>query len=169
MADNFPGSILYGSAGVPIHGRDGKILCASMPFRTSAVIVIDWGEDDVDICAFWVGHGGQVGYSHGSKTEANGYSQLWETRDNTTGGPERVVAGYKGAHFPEGATWEVHLNWWEGGPGTAEVTIKPPVGDPITVTAQVSHSNRNHPASASDPGIRVIFNRDNTIKEVIPI
>lgn len=168
MAQNFPGSILHGGANVPIHGRDGKILCSAMPYRTAAVIVVDWAEDDVDICAFWVGHGGEVGYHHENQTEANGYGQLWESRDNTSGGPERVVAGYAGAHFPEGSAWEVHLNWYRGGPGAAEVTIKPPVGRPITVTAEVAN-NDAHSATGSDPGVRVIFNRDNSIKEVILI
>lgn len=165
MPANFPGAVLHGQTNVPIYGRGGKILCSSPMARTTAVIVVDWGEGDVDICAFWVGHGGEVGWHHGSESNAGGYGQFWETNDNTAGGPERVVAGYVGAHFPEGSTWEVHLNWYEGGPGPAEVTIKPPEGRPITVTANVGTRTRNA-ASSTDPGVRVTFGRDNTIRLV---
>ncbi len=163
---SFPGSLLYGnSSNLPIFGRYGKLLYSSKLMTTQATVVIDWGDDDVDICAHWVGFGGNVGYGLNATTEAGIYSQYWESNDNTDGGPETVIAGVKADSFPQSATWRVHLNWFRGGPGTAEVTIKPPVGDPVTITSNVAN-RAGESAETSDPGVEVVFNNNNTIMRV---
>ena len=163
---SFPGSLLYGnSSNLPIFGRYGKLLYSSKLMTTQATVVIDWGDDDVDICAHWVGFGGYVGYHHNETTEAGIYTQYWKSNDNVDGGPETVIAGVKADSFPQSATWRVHLNWYRGGPGTAEVTIKPPKGDPVTITSNVANRS-NEKALASDPGVEVVFNNNNTIMRV---
>lgn len=165
MAYNFPGSILFGETGEPIYGSSGSPLYSSSMMTQYGIVEVDWGEDDVDICAYWVaGNNAPVGYGHteGGITETGALAQYWSSSDNTEGGPETVAVGVTGGHIPAGTKWRVHLNWFEGGPGTATVTITMQNGDTRSITSTVARRT-NSPANTSDPGVEITFGPNDTV------
>lgn len=169
MATNRGGTILFGhSSNKPLFGSSGRVLHSLFPFKTTAVIVIDWEEDDIDICAYWVGHEGNVGWTYGTTSSSGGYRQNWKSGDRTQGGPETVTAGVDAVSFAQGDAWRVHLNWFRGGPGVCSVTINPPVGNPLEVSS-VAVGSRGGPATTQDPGLEVVFNENGTISNVTRI
>lgn len=166
---NAKGSILHGGTDVPIFGANGRILFSD-GLKDSALIVIDWGDDDVDICAYWAGTvdspvagtDKEVGYGWHVHTEDNGYEQYWETNDNITGGPEKVLVGVADGVIPDNAMWKVHLNWFHGGPGTATVTVYW-MGQVQTDEFAVSRRNNNK-ADRQDCGAIVVFQAGGAIR-----
>lgn len=169
---NAKGSILYGGTDVPIFGANGRILFSD-GLKDSALIVIDWDDLDVDICAYWVGtvgrpaSGAEVGYGWSVHTEDNGYEQYWETNDNVTGGPEKVLVGVADGVIPDGAVLNVHLNWFGGGPGTATVTVYW-MGRVRSREGVVVNQRTRYKADRQDPGVRVVFHAGGDI-EIAPL
>jgi len=168
MAYNFPGSILYGTSGEPIFGSSGRPLYSSSMMTQFGIVEIDWGENDVDICAYWVaGDNAAVGWNQtpGGITETGTMAQYWSSSDNTTGGPEIVAVGVTSGHIPAGSKWRVHLNWYAGGPGTATVTITMSNGATRSITSGVA-MRTGLAAGTSDPGVEITFGPNDTILSI---
>lgn len=169
------GQVLCGRAGLPLYGRNGTILYAE-PVSMAVDIVISWtGGSDVDICACFDVVGGSVGYSHGDTISGDGFTANW-SGDNTSGGPETVRIEYSGnrssladVHF------DIHANWFsvgtdsEGhelsGGGPATVTATDAKGNTKTFTIMPGTS-KHRAANTGDPGVRLNFNVNGTLKSI---
>lgn len=170
------GQILHGGSGNPLFGKNGTILYAQ-PCTMAVNIIVAWsGGKDVDICACYNVVPGSIGYSHGSKIEQDGFVAEWTSLDNTSGGPETVQISYSGnrssladVHF------DVHANWYSvgtdsngnelSGGGPATVTATDAQGTSLTFTIMPATSKRRA-ANAGDPGVRLNFNANGTLKSL---
>ena len=167
MAD---GEILRGASGLPLYGKNGTLLYKS-PITMSCSIVIAWsGGDDLDICAFFTHlSGSQMGYGHASSISEGGFTGSWPSGDNTQGGPETVNIGYSGSDGLSGKSFEVRTNWYETGEGkvggSATVTATDGKGNVFTYTVNPATS-KHRAANTGDPGVRIYFNYDGTIREI---
>ena len=169
------GQVLRGGGGLPLYGRNGTILYAQ-PVSMSVSIVISWeGGKDVDIYACFDAVSGAVGYSHGSSINADGFTASW-SGDNTSGGPENVSIGYSGNRSSLAAVhFDVHANWYSV--GTDSEGNEQSGGGPATITATDSAGNvksytlmpgtsKHRAATAGDPGARLNFNANGTLKSI---
>ena len=170
------GQVLCGRAGLPLYGKNGTILY-DQPVSMSVDIVISWsGGKDVDICACYDVVGGTIGYSHGSEISGNGFTANWTSGDNTSGGPETVHLAYSGnrssladVHF------DIHANWYSvgtdsdgnelSGGGPATVTATDSKGTTKSFTIMPSTS-KHRAATTGDPGVRINFNTNGTLKSI---
>ncbi len=169
------GQILRGGSRLPLYGKNGTLLYAQ-PVSMSVAIVISWeGGKDVDIYACFDVVSGAVGYAHGSSINADGFTASWGG-DNTSGGPENVSIGYSGnrssladVHF------DVHANWYSV--GTDSEGNEQSGGGPATITATDSAGNvksytlmpgtsKHRAATLGDPGARLNFNANGTLKSI---
>lgn len=171
MAD---GEILRGNrwTALPLHGKNGTLLYATA-VSMSCNITISWENgNDVDICAFYTHHpGATIGYNHGSEINVgDGFTAQWTSGDNTSGGPETVSLAYSGSSSTGGKSFEIHTNWYSVGKDQAS-------GGNVTVTATDARgttkaftlmpaTSKGRAATASDPGARINFNPDGTIKSI---
>lgn len=171
MAD---GEILRGNrwTALPLHGKNGTLLYATA-VSMSCNITISWENgNDVDICAFYTHHpGATIGFGHGSEINVgDGFTAQWTSGDNTSGGPETVSLAYSGSSGIGGKSFEIHANWYSVGNGQAS-------GGNATVTATDARgttkaftlmpaTSKGRAATASDPGARINFNPDGTIKSI---
>lgn len=171
MAD---GEILRGNrwTALPLHGKNGTLLYATA-VSMSCNITISWENgNDVDICAFYTHHpGAAIGYNHGSEINVgDGFTAQWTSGDNTSGGPETVSLAYSGSSSTGGKSFEIHANWFSVGKDQAS-------GGNVTVTATDARgttkaftlmpaTSKGRAATASDPGARINFNPDGTIKSI---
>lgn len=170
------GEILRGASGLPVYGKNGTILY-STPITMSISVVISWsGGKDVDICAFYSHGGGSVGYGHDSSINVgDGFTANWTSGDNTSGGPETVSLAYSGSRGLKGKSFEIHANWYSVGTDSDGNELSG--GGPATVTATDSKgtswsftimpgTSKHRAAQAGDPGVRVNFNNDGTLKDI---
>lgn len=169
------GEILHGASGMPLYGKNGTILY-STPITMSVNVVISWsGGKDVDICAFYSHGGGSVGFSHGSSINVgDGFTANW-SGDNTSGGPETISLSYSGSNGLKDKSFEIHANWYSvgtdsdgnelSGGGPATVTATDSKGKSLSFTIMPGTSKRRA-AQAGDPGVRINFNFDGTIKNI---
>lgn len=171
MAD---GEILRGNrwTALPLHGKNGTLLYATA-VSMSCNITISWENgNDVDICAFYTHHPGvAIGYGHESEiTVGDGFTAQWTSGDNTSGGPETVSLAYSGSSGIGGKSFEIHTNWYSVGKdqasgGNATVTATDARGTTKAFTLMPATS-KGRAATASDPGARINFNPDGTIKSI---
>ena len=175
MAD---GEILRGNrwTALPLHGKNGTLLYATA-VSMSCNITISWENgNDVDICAFYTHNASlSMGYGHSSSSEGDsinlgdGFTATWGG-DNTSGGPENITLAYQGSSGIGGKSFEIHANWYSVGKDQAS-------GGNVTVTATDARgttkaftlmpaTSKGRAATASDPGARVNFNPDGTIKSI---
>ena len=174
MAD---GEVLFGKPGLPIYGKNGTILYRTQ-ITMSCSIVISWtGGNDVDICAFYSHNATQsIGYEHaGSINLGDGFTATWGG-DNTSGGPETVNLAYSGSQGLGDKSFEIHANWYsvgtdsegneQSGGGPATVTATDAKGNAKTYTIMPATSKRRA-AQSGDPGVRINFKNDGTIKEIV--
>ena len=172
MAD---GEILRGNrwTALPLYGKNGTLLYQTA-VSMSCNIVISWsGGSDVDICAFFSHYPSvTIGYNHGSEINVgDGFTAQWTSGDNTSGGPETVSLAYSGSHGIGGKSFEIHTNWYSvgssdqasGGPATITVTDAKGTTKSLTITPATS---KGRAATAADPGVRINFNTDGTIKSI---
>lgn len=172
------GQVLRGGGGLPLYGKDGTLLYAS-PVSMSVSIVISWeGGKDVDIYAKFDAVDGAVGYSHcenGATISSNGFSIHW-SGDNTSGGPETVDIAYSGSRSSlADVHFEIHANWYsvgtdaEGnemsGGGAATITATDSSGNVKSFTLMPGTS-KGRAANAGDPGARLNFNSNGTLKSI---
>ena len=170
------GQVLCGRGGLPLYGRNGTLLYAT-PVSMSVDIVISWsGGKDVDICGVYNVIGGSIGWSHDNSISGSGFVANWTSGDNTQGGPETVHLSYSGnrssladVHF------DIHANWFsvgtdsEGnqlsGGGPATVTATDAKGNTKTFTIMPGTS-KGRAANTGDPGVRLNFNTNGTLKSI---
>ena len=171
------GDILRGKSGHPLYGKNGTILY-STPITMSINVVISWsGGKDVDICAFYSHGGGSLGYGHvdgGTIDVGDGFTAS-HGGDNTSGGPETVSLAYSGSKGLKGKSFEIHANWYsvgtdsdgneESGGGPATVTATDSKGTSRSFTIMPGTS-KHRAAQAGDPGVRINFNNDGTLKDI---
>lgn len=169
------GQILRGASGLPLYGKNGTLLYAT-PMTMAVSIVISWtGGKDVDICAFYSHGGGQLGYGHDASIDVgDGFTASWGG-DNTSGGPENVSLAYSGSLGLKGKSFEIHANWYsvgtdsegneESGGGPATVTATDAKGNVKSFTIMPATS-KHRAAQAGDPGVRINFNNDGTLKDI---
>lgn len=171
------GQIVRGKPGIPLYGKNGTLLYQT-PFSMSCSIVISWsGGKDVDICAFYSHYSSaSMGYSHGNSIDVgDGFTASWGG-DNTSGGPETVSLAYSGSNSLGGKSFEIHANWFSV--GTDDQGNQLSGGGPATVTATdakgttksftiMPATSKGRAATAADPGVRINFNNDGTIKEIV--
>lgn len=164
------GELLHGAAGLPLYGKNGTLLYKT-PVGMSCSIVISWsGGDDLDICAYYTHNSGQqMGFSHGSDIDlGDGFTGHW-SGDNTSGGPERVDLAYSGTQGLAGKSFDIRTNWYRtgegkaGGPATVTATDSKGHSFSYTLTASTSEGRG---ANTGDPGVRIYFNFDGSIKEI---
>lgn len=173
MAEN---EILRGKPGLPLYGKKGTILYAT-PVEMSCNIVISWdGGKDVDICAYYTHYPDvTMGFGHGTEIDdEKGFTGSW-SGDNTSGGPENVSIAYSGAQGLKGKSFEIHANWYrvgtnedgeeESGGGNATVKATDAKGNEKSFTLMPG-TNKGKAATAGDPGCRINFNNDGTIKDI---
>lgn len=170
------GEILHGGGGNPLFGKNGTILYA-VPCTMSVSIVISWsGGKDVDICACYNVVPGTIGFSHDSKIEENGFLAEWTSGDNTTGGPETIRLSYSGERSSlANVHFDVHANWYSVGSdsngnaltggGPATVTATDANGTSLSYTIMPS-SALHRAANIGDPGVRINFNANGTLKSI---
>ena len=165
------GEILCVAGGLPLYGKNGTLLYRT-PVSMSCTIVIGWsGGDDLDICAFYTHNSSQqMGFSHGSSIDlGDGFTGAWTSGDNTQGGPESVSIAYSGSQGLAGKSFEVRTNWYRTGEGkaggAATVTATDAKGNSFSYTLSASTSE-GRGANTGDPGVRIYFNFDGTIKEI---
>lgn len=170
------GEILRGASGLPVYGKNGTLLY-STPITMAISVVISWsGGKDVDICAFYSHGGGSVGYSHDSTIDVgDGFTANWTSGDNTSGGPETVSLAYSGSRGLKGKSFEIHANWYSvgtdsdgnelsgGGPATVTATDSKGTSRSFTIMPGTS---KHRAAQAGDPGVRINFNNDGTLKDI---
>jgi len=169
------GEILRGNrwTALPLYGRNGTILYQTA-VSMSCNIVISWsGGSDVDICAFFSHYpSATIGYNHGSEINVgDGFTAQWTSGDNTSGGPETVSLAYSGLRGIGGKSFEIHTNWYSvgsgdqtsGGPATITATDANGTTKTLTITPATS---KGRAATAADPGVRINFNTDGTIKSI---
>ena len=171
------GDILHGGGGNPLFGKSGEILF-STPCTMSVEIVISWtGGKDVDICACYNIVPGTIGYGQGaSKIEQDGFAAEWTSGDNTDGGPETVKISYAGER-PSLADihFDIHANWYSAGTdsngnelsggGPATVTARDAAGTSMQYTIMPGTS-KHRAANIGDPGVRINFNANGTLKSI---
>ncbi len=180
--------LLHGKRGHLLFGKNNTLLFKD-EIAMSAQITISWTDgDDVDICAFWSKTPNLIaGYSY-TAGESNGFKTVWTTSDNTTGGPEKVDIEYVGGMTLGKVTFDVHTNWYRV--KTVSGDEEEPLGGNCTVTVVgkikqngqwVTYSgntksatfhpanNRRNPARSGDPGIRITFNNNGTIKGIVAL
>ena len=170
MAD---GEILRGNrwTALPLHGKNGTLLYATA-VSMSCSIVISWtGGTDIDVCSFYSHFpSASVGWSHGdSINTGDGFIANW-AGDNTSGGPENITLAYQGSSGIGGKSFEIHTNWYSVGKdqasgGNATVTLTDARGTTKAFTLMPATS-KGRAATASDPGARINFNPDGTIKSI---
>lgn len=174
------GHLLYGKRNTLLY-KDGIAM--------SAHINISWTDgDDVDICAFWSKTPDIIaGFSY-TGGERDGFTTTWTSSDNTTGGPEEVDIAYSGGAALGKVTFDVHTNWYRvktvgsdeeeplGGNCTVTITGKilkngEMVNYPNNTKTLTFHpaNNRRSPARSGDPGIRITFNNNGTIKGIVAL
>ena len=170
------GEVLRGRSGLPLYGKNGTILYAE-PVTMSVDITVSWsGGKDVDICACFDVVSGEIGFGHSSEINADGFVARWTSGDNTSGGPETVHIEYSGSrsslldvHF------DVHANWYST--GTDDQGNELSGGGPATISATDSAGNtksftlmpatsKHRAATAGDPGARLSFNVNGTLKSI---
>lgn len=172
------GEILRGNfwTALPLYGKNGTLLYATS-IAMSCSIVISWsGGTDIDICAFYTHFpSGKMGYSYGSSqgytvNDGNGFSATWGG-DNTSGGPENITLAYQGAYGIVGKSFEIHANWYSTGSsssgGNVTVTATDSRGTVKSMTFTPAHT-KSKAAQPGDPGVRINFNTDGTIKSITP-
>jgi len=169
------GQVLRGGGGLPLHGRNGTVLYAK-PVSMSVSIVISWeGGKDVDIYACFNTVPGAVGYAYDNSIDADGFTASWGG-DNTTGGPENVSIGYSGNRSSlANVHFDVHANWYsvgtdsegneESGGGPATITATDSAGNVKTYTLMPGTS-KHRAANDGDPGARLNFNFNGTLKSI---
>ena len=174
MAD---GEILRGKPGLPLYGKNGTILYRTAISMTCNIVISWTGGKDVDICAFYTHFSSAtMGYSHGNSiNDGNGFTASWGG-DNTSGGPETVSLAYSGSNGLKGKSFEIHANWFsvgtdgqgneQTGGGPATVTATDAKGTTKSYTIMPATS-KGRAATAADPGVRINFNNDGTIKEIV--
>lgn len=170
------GQVLCGRGGLPLYGKNGTLLYGSV-VSMAVDIVISWtGGSDVDICALFNVVSGSIGYSHGYTIDGNGFHADWTSGDNTSGGPETVSISYSGnrasladVHF------DIHANWYAVGNDSQGQELSG--GGPATVTATDSRgtvktftimpgTSKHRAANTGDPGVRLNFNSNGTLKSI---
>lgn len=169
------GQVLNGRGGLPLYGKNGTILYATI-VSMSVDVVISWtGGKDVDICGCYNVVSGSVGYSHGDSINAGGFVANWDG-DNTSGGPESVHLSYSGNRSSLADVYfDIHANWFsvgtdsegneESGGGPATVTATDSKGTVKTFTIMPGTS-KHRAANTGDPGVRINFNTNGTIKSI---
>lgn len=174
MAD---GEILRGKPGLPLYGKNGTILYRTAISMTCNIVISWTGGNDVDICAFYSHNASlSVGYGHsGSINLDDGFTATW-SGDNTSGGPETVDLAYSGSQGLGGKSFEIHANWYsvgtdgegneQSGGGPATVTATDAKGNTKTYTIMPATS-KGRAAQSGDPGVRINFNNDGTIKNIV--
>ena len=173
MAD---GEVLRGKPGLPLYGKNGTILYRTAISMTCNIVISWTGGRDVDICAFYTHHpGASMGYGHDSTiTVGDGFTASWGG-DNTSGGPETVSLAYSGSNGIGGKSFEIHANWYSV--GTDGEGNEQTGGGPATVTATDAQGNtksytimpatsKGRAAQSGDPGVRINFNNDGTLKSI---
>ena len=171
------GQVLHGKGDLPLFGKNGTILFAAQT-SMSVDIVISWeGGNDVDICAFYnVASGTQIGFSHGDTIDVNGFHAQWTSGDNTQGGPETVHLSYSGNRSSLADVYfDIHANWFsvgtdaegneQSGGGPATVTATDARGTTKSFTIMPATS-KHRAAQSGDPGVRINFNTNGTIKSI---
>lgn len=173
MAD---GQVLRGKPDFPLFGKSGTLLYAT-PCSMSVSIVIAWsGGKDVDICGCYNVVGGSIGYNHGSKISQNGFVADWTSGDNTNGGPETVSLSYSGTRKSlADVCFDIHTNWFSvgkdadgneiGGGGPANITATDAKGNSFSCEVNPATS-KGRAATTGDPGVRINFNMNGTIKSI---
>ena len=168
------GEILRGNrwTALPLYGKNGTLLYQTAVSMTCSIVISWSGGNDVDICAFYTHHpGAKIGYSYdNSITVGDGFTAQWTSGDNTSGGPETVSLAYSGASGIGGKSFEIHTNWYSVGNdqasgGNATVTATDAKGATKTFTIMPA-ANKGTAATASDPGCRINFKPDGTIKSI---
>ena len=168
MAD---GEILRGNrwTALPLYGKNGTLLYAPA-VSMSCSIVISWtGGNDIDVCSFYSHYpSASVGWSHGdSINTGDGFIASW-AGDNTSGGPENITLAYQGSNGIAGKSFEVHANWYSTGSGSGgdvTVTATDGMGNVKSMTFTPAHT-KSKAAQPGDPGVRINFNTDGTIKSI---
>ena len=169
------GQVLHGKGGLPVFGKNGTILYAAQ-VSMAVDIVISWeGGNDVDICAFFNVVSGSVGYSHGDTIDGNGFHANW-SGDNTSGGPETLRIEYSGGRSSlADVCFDIHANWFsvgrdaegneQSGGGPATVTATDSKGTTKSFTIMPATS-KGRAAQSGDPGVRLNFNTNGTLKSI---
>lgn len=161
--------ILRGRTQYPLYGKNGTLLYSTAVSMTCAIVISWTGGSDVDICGFFSHYpDAQVGWSHGASIDCgDGFSASWGG-DNTSGGPETVDLAYSGNAGISGKSFEIHANWYSTGSGSggpATVTATDSAGNTKSYT--ISPSSSTHKAATpSNPGVRINFNNDGTLKSI---
>ena len=177
------GQVLHGKGGLPVFGKNGTILYAAQ-VSMAVDIVISWeGGNDVDICAFYNVAQGSLGYSHHGYGDPNddhvitdnGFFARW-AGDNTSGGPETLRLEYSGNRSSLADVYfDIHANWFsvgrdaegneQSGGGPATVTATDARGTTKSFTIMPATS-KGRAAQSGDPGVRINFNTNGTIKSI---
>lgn len=170
------GQILRGRSNMPLFGKNGTLLYSTV-VSMQVDITISWGGGrDVDICGCYNTVPGEVGWNHADEIDQDGFFAHWDG-DNTTGGPEYVHLKYSGGRASLlGVCFDVHTNWYrvggeegedqgDGGSCTVTATDSKGTTKSHTFTPAQSHGRA---ASAGDPGVRINFNINGTIKSITP-
>ena len=170
------GQILFGGAGRPLYGKNGTVLYAAA-ISMSVSIVISWsGGNDLDVCALYDCITGSIGYGHGSSINEDGFTANWTSGDNTSGGPETISLSYSGNRSSlSDVHFDIHANWYsvgtdsEGnelsGGGTATISCTDSAGNARTATLSPGTS-KGRAANTGDPGVRINFNANGTLKSI---
>ena len=166
------GEILRGNrwTALPLHGKNGTLLYATA-VSMSCSIVISWtGGTDIDVCSFYSHYpSASVGWSHGGSIDTgDGFTASW-AGDNTSGGPENITLAYQGARGIAGKSFEIHANWYstgsDSGGGDVTVTTTDGSGNVKSMTFTPAHT-KHKAAQPGNPGVRIIFNYDGTVKSI---
>ena len=164
-----PDIIVGGRAGFPLYGRRGTLLYRTT-LSMSCAIEVSWtGGSDIDICGFYTHYpSASVGWTHGSSINTgDGFTASW-SGDNTSGGPENVSLAYSGTRGLADRSFEIHANWYSTGSGSGgDVTVKATDanGTVKTLTFTPAHT-KSKAAQPGDPGVRINFNFDGTLKNI---
>lgn len=167
------GQVLRGRSNMPLYGKNGTLLYET-PFSMRVDITVSWnGGQDVDIDGHYNVVAGDVGWSHSSDINQDGFTAHWDG-DHTSGGPEYVHLAYSGGRSLAGVKFYVHANWYRVSSGEGEDQGN---GGDCTVTATDSKGNtrsytfspaKSHGKAASrgDPGACLNFNFDGSLKSI---
>lgn len=167
------GQIVCGKSGYPLHGKRGSVLYAErVSMRVS--VVISWnGGKDVDICGVYNVIPGAIGFDHSTSIQGGGFKAVWTSNDNTSGGPETVSLEYDGNRSSlADVFFDIHANWFRvgddsgsSGGGTATVTATDSSGATRSFTLNPGTS-KGRAANTGDPGARISFNVNGTVKSI---
>ena len=173
------GEILRGKPGLPLYGKNGTILYRTAISMTCNIVISWSGGKDLDICAFYTHYPSVwMGYRPvdqvNSINDGDGFTASWGG-DNTTGGPETVSLAYSGSQGLGGRSFEIHANWYST--GTDDQGNELSGGGPATISATDSAGNtksftlmpatsKRRAATAGDPGARLSFNVNGTLKSI---